>query len=290
MSEAELRNQIVRLLADKAALQQQLDDTETKTEICKVAVKLPAFWPDKPIIWFAQVEAQFKLAGITADDTMFNYVVAQLDQKLAIEVEDIITSPPAIGQRYTKLKEELTRRLSMSDEQRVRQLISEEELGDRKPSQLLRHLRSLAGNAFSDDNVLRQLWTRRLPQQVQAILVSHPDLSLDKLAELADKIIEIASPKQIYSCSAPSTSSNANILETLVQQVEELGKQVASLSTKNRPGFTRNRPVSARRSHVSTPSSTDKLCWYHKIFNTKATKCVSPCSWKLQAENSSDNQ
>ncbi|CAB3233724.1 unnamed protein product [Arctia plantaginis] len=100
-----------------------------------------------------------------------------------------------------------------AEEQRVRQLIGEEELGDRRPSQFLRHLRSLSGNVLSDDNILRQLWLRRLPQQVQAILASQLDLDLNKLAELADKVMEIASPNQIYTCAAPTTSSS--VLETL---------------------------------------------------------------------------
>ncbi|CAB3244664.1 unnamed protein product [Arctia plantaginis] len=49
--------------------------------------------------------------------------------------------------------------------------------------------------------------------EVQAILASQLDLDLNKLAELADKVMEIASPNQIYTCAAPSTSSS--VLETL---------------------------------------------------------------------------
>ncbi|XP_061717528.1 uncharacterized protein LOC133525244 [Cydia pomonella] len=38
--------------------------------------------------------------------------------------------------------------------------------------------------------VLRELWFQRLPQQVQGILTAQSDLNLDKVAELADKILE----------------------------------------------------------------------------------------------------
>ena len=34
-------------------------------ELCRVAVRLPPFWTDKPAIWFAQAESQFELAAIT---------------------------------------------------------------------------------------------------------------------------------------------------------------------------------------------------------------------------------
>lgn len=301
MDDSELKEQLDQLKADHAALQLQLHAAQAPIapkapEICRVSVKLPPFWPDKPAVWFAQVEAQFEIAGISADNTMYNYVIGHLDQKLAGEIEDIITRPPAIGERYPKLKEELIRRLSMSEEQRVRQLISDEELGDRRPSQFLRHLRSLSGTALTDQNILRQLWMRRLPQQVQAIIASQPDLSLDKLAELADKVIELTGPRnQIYSCSTPATSST--VLDNLVHRVEELGRQVASLTTMHHRGRSRDRSANSsrqpnQRSRSGTPSKAPKMCWYHKRFAAKATKCVSPCTWNSTPtqENSGNSQ
>ncbi|XP_041969296.1 uncharacterized protein LOC121726128 [Aricia agestis] len=280
---------ILRLEAEKAALQQRLE-RQNKPEICKVSVKLSPFWPNKPKVWFAQVEAQFELSGIKSDTTMFNYIISQLDQKLAGEVDDIITAPPTDGTKYLKLKEELIRRLSMSEEQRVRQLVGEEELGDRKPSQFLRHLRSLSNNALTDESILRQLWMRRLPQQVQAILVSQTDLTLEKLADLADKVIEIAGPSKVFSCSSPASSFSSTVFDTLLARVDELSKQVASL-THQRPGRSRSRNASAgRRSRTSTPGAPVKMCWYHKKFNTKAAKCIQPCSWSAPQENGSNSQ
>lgn len=100
------------------------DSTPTSQpfSVCKVAVKLPPFWPDRPAIWFAQVEAQFIISGISADLTKFNYVVAQLDTRVIGEVEDIILRPP-LEDKYIRLKYELIRRLSTSEEQQVRKLV-----------------------------------------------------------------------------------------------------------------------------------------------------------------------
>jgi hypothetical protein len=71
-------------------------------------------------------------------------VNSQLDQRYTSEVEDIILSPPK-RDSYIKLKTELERRLSPSEEQRIRYLHTIE-MGGRKPSQLLRHLGSLASD------------------------------------------------------------------------------------------------------------------------------------------------
>ena len=116
------------------------------------------------------------------------------DNRYASEVEDIITiiSPPATN-KYTTLKTELIRRLSLSQDQRVRQLLAQEELGDRKPSQFLRHLRSLAGSSRLEDSILRTLWLQRLPTHVQQILQTQAHQPLDSQAAMADTICEVAS-------------------------------------------------------------------------------------------------
>jgi len=118
-------------------------DTAEQTsspEVHRVAVRLPTFWTDRPAVWFEQAEAQFEMAAITRQRTKFNYVVFQLNQQQAAEVEDIITTPSE-DEPYDRLKAELVRRLSTSREQRVRQLLSHDEMGDRSPSQFLRHLK-----------------------------------------------------------------------------------------------------------------------------------------------------
>jgi len=67
------------------------------------------------------VEVQFELAAITRQRMKFNYIVSQLNQQQAAEVDDIITTPPE-DEPYDRLKAELVRRLSTSREHRVRQL------------------------------------------------------------------------------------------------------------------------------------------------------------------------
>lgn len=274
MADEQLQAQLKQLLADNAELQKRLGQNEVEAKVCRVAVKLPTFWADKPAIWFAQVEAQFQIANIVLDATKYNYVVGHLDQKLAGEVEDLITNLPSEG-KYEKLKKVLIQRLSISQEKRVRQLLSDEELGDRKPSQFLRHLRSLAGTALSDDNIIRQLWLRRLPQQAQAILAAQADLNLEKVSELADKIVELAPEPAV--CSASSTFT----LAILAKQLEEVSSQVAALSRQQRQP-SRDRSVSSGRA-----SNSAKRCWYHRKWGAKATRCISPCNWKAENLNSS---
>ena len=84
-----------------------IDDTESSA-VPKVAVSLRPFSPERPAIWFAQAEAQFELAAITCQRTKYNYVVSQLSEQQAAEVEDIILSSPE-HEPYNRLKTELLR-------------------------------------------------------------------------------------------------------------------------------------------------------------------------------------
>ena len=102
-----------------------------------VSLKLPPFWPNDPVVWFAQVEAQFLTHGITSQSTQFSYVIASLQPEIAQEIRDLLISPPT-ETPYDVLKATLIRRTSASEQKRLHQLLIAEELGDRMPS-LLRH-------------------------------------------------------------------------------------------------------------------------------------------------------
>ena len=243
-------------------------DAEVSSTQERVAVRLPPFWPDKPALWFAQAEVQFELNGISSQKAKFNQVVSQFNQQVASEVEDIIIAPSA-HDPYDRLKAELVSRLSTSREQRVRQLLSHEEMGDRKPSQFLRHLKSLAPDV--PDDFLRTIWTSRLPPHVQAILAGQTEGSLDATARLADKICEVTPPPNTASVAA-SSSDNTDALQ---ERIRELERQLASLRA------TRSHSRSHSRHRSRTPAASPnrhQLCWYHRKFNNRARKCTPPCA------------
>lgn len=264
-------------------------------ELSRVSVRPPPFWPEKPAVWFAQIEGQFALSRITTDETKFYHVIAQLDHKYAAEVEDIITSPPPTG-KYEKLKAELTKRLSASQERKIKQLLTHEELGDRKPSQFLRHLRHLAGPTVPND-FLKTIWTSRLPPNIQTCIASQSQSTLDDVADLADRIHDIAPPlSQVATTSAemPGTALDciSNRVAELTRQVESLMKvHNSNYNNNSRRGF--NRPHSGShsgsRSRSSSRSSSrnPSYCFYHTRFGHRARNCNQPCAFKPENSTSS---
>jgi hypothetical protein len=117
-------------------------------------------------VWFAQAEAQFSLAGISSERTKFHYVRSQLDQLYAAEGVDIINIPPQ-QDPYSKPRIQLLKRLSLSKQQRAHRILTLEK-GERKPSQFLRHPKSLASGL--PDYFMRTIWTSRLPAKAQPLL------------------------------------------------------------------------------------------------------------------------
>lgn len=260
----------------------------------KVSLKVPPFSPDDPEIWFALLEGQFENLGIKDDNTKYNQVIINIDLQHAKAVKDIIVRPPDTN-RYEKIKSELVNRLSASHEKKVRQLLTHEELGDRKPSQFLRHLQDLAGPSVPEE-FLRSIWSNRLPHNLQTVLASQPTLALDELAGLADRIQEVTSPTPYQvattSTAVPSDSSRG--------EIAELRKMVEQLSTKldrftrgsygvnhhSRPQRRSSRSPSRSRFRSQSSHRKQPVCWYHWKFGEKANKCQMPCDFKAGKEKS----
>ena len=248
------------------------------SRIAAINLKLPPFWPSDPEVWFAQVEAQFATRRITAQKTKFEYIVASLSPEYATEVRDLILHPPAT-RPYDTLRDQHVKRTAASDQRRLQQLLrSEELLGDRKPSQLLRKMQQLLGDsaAATDSTFVRGLFIQRLPAYARMVLASTADtMSLEDLADLADRVVE-AAPAHIAGISdnppPPPTPPTLEV-EQLRSEVNRLTDLVAALSTKDRP--SRRRSLTPRRS----PSPARQvLCWYHEQFGRAARKCKPPCS------------
>lgn len=250
---------------------------------------MPPFWPEEPAVWFAQIEGQFSISNINNDHTKFFYVVGQLEPQYASEVKDVILNPPETG-RYDKLKSELIKRLSASQERKLQQLLTHEELGDRKPSQFMRHLQNLAGPTVPE-HLIRQIWSNRLPTNIQTIIASQTSSSLESVAELADKINDIASPAlQVAGASSSSQPGSVSALETIARKVDVLTKQVHDLRTNSRPRNrgdynannrgARFRGRSKSRSKSRQRPDDHPHCWYHFQYGAQAQKCREPCSFK----------
>lgn len=88
-----------------------------------------------------------------------------IDTEILTQVSDIIQFPPN-DEKYKTLKHRLTGLYTNSNENKLRKLLSEVELGEKKLSMLLHEIQRLGGTALSPQ-LLQTLWLQHLPITIQ---------------------------------------------------------------------------------------------------------------------------
>ena len=176
---------------------------------------------------------------------------------------------------FKALKDALVQRTAASEQRRLQQVFNTEDLRDRKPMQLLRHMQQLLGDKATalDLSIMRELFLQCLPTNVRLILASTAEaISLQELATLADKVMEVATP----------TVATVSPSDSLVAEISELKAEIAQVKQllKPRRSISRTRAGSPGRAHSSFSIPNSDLCWYHQKFGEAAENCKPPCSQK----------
>lgn len=270
---------------------------KSQTEIVELATvtvssRIPEFWCDQPRLWFVQCDAVLSPQKLS-DEAKFNLVVTKLGKEVVQQVGDILLKPPET-KKYEALRARLLTVYEESETRQFQKLLSEMELGEQKPSQLLRRMKDLAREKIPDDT-LKLLWQGHLPSPVRAVLAV-TDLDLENLAKIADKILETSKPLQVAEISQPQSNGPTDI-EKIMAEISKLSCEVADLRNSRPPyrqHWNANRTRSASRNRRRDPSvqrqrrtqeCPDWLCYYHHRFRARARKCVEPCAWKTRQEN-----
>ena len=172
-------------------------------------------------------------------------MIASLSAEFVVEVRDLLIRPPADAP-YDTLKAELIKRMATSAQRKLQQLISGEELGDRKPTQLLRRIQQLLSDYLgpsADNAFLKELFLQRLLANVCMVLASADDTTSDTEVKLRAEV----------TCLA-------DLVTSLTQP-------------RPRRGRSQSR---GNRTHSPAPTDPGNN---HKKFGEAAKKCQEPCSW-----------
>nr|XP_034839638.1 uncharacterized protein LOC117995755 [Maniola hyperantus] len=240
-----------------------------------LASKIPEFWTDQPRVWFIQLEA-ILAPQKQGDTSKFNLVVSKLGKEVIQQVTDILVNPPE-ERKYEALKESL---LGMYEESAIRQiqkLIGEMELGDQNPA-------IYSGRC--------RIWPGLLPAAARGVLAATEAKDLDRLAVIADKVMESMKSQPVAEVSAreetPGTSSMAAQLAKITARLDQMDRCRHSWRGRRGRGGFRGRSRSRGGEYSKsrrTPDSPDWLCVHHYKYRQRANRCEQPCSWKKNPEN-----
>ena len=265
-------------------------ENNAEQEINIVTLHLPPFWTKMPAQWFVGVEAQFSTRKIRKEKSKYGYLLAALPQDIVATVYDVImtlseTIDDDDATPYSTLKQSLIERHTLSESAKLEALFSNQEMGDNKPSEFFRSLKTLAGPTIATDDLLIKLWLRRLPTMIQATLRAVPKAEVPDLLKMADNMYEV------YQQQGPSVQAISNIpikqnnseIQELRKEIRDLKKIVSSYVSSSSSPRARSQSRSRFRSRKNSQSQDDKnqgsMCWYHKKFGSKANKCNQPCSF-----------
>lgn len=307
--EEELRQTVARLQAEITTLRAQNADNVSqnneatgarvshqvqRVEAFYRAPKISPFFKADPALWFIQVEASLRNAGITNQITMADTVIAHLDIEAVALISDLVATP-APNNQYNIVKERIISTFAVSAEAKLRQLLKGQVTLDGKPSQILARMRNLSGSTCND-SVLRSIFLESLPEQCRAVVAASKSESLQDLAQLADTIMDAYGQSPQYSAissavvpssgsassQAIASSSTTSVLERLIEEIQKLSTQVRSRSR------SRGRSDNSSPRQRSRSRSSDGLCRIHRKYGDKAKHCVKPCSWKAAGEKESN--
>ncbi|KAM0727559.1 hypothetical protein ACS0PU_005808 [Formica fusca] len=253
--------------------------------------QLQPFMRDTPDLWFLLIDAEFQACRITNDATKYSTTLKAIDSATLKKISDILYKPPDTG-KYACLKNVIIQRVSDSRDKRLHKLLRELELGDRKPSQLLREMRELAADGLKED-VLRSLWLDRMPAQIRSILVASEGIDLNGLAEIADRVLDTISHSSVMAVQKTSNSNNDasavfklekrmdDLQRVLTAFIETTTKKFSELQFNAQSENNRSRSRSRSQTRSSTPVCSG-VCYYHHRFGAEAQRCTKPCSFVSQ--------
>ncbi|VDP09187.1 unnamed protein product [Schistosoma mattheei] len=142
-------------------------------------------WQDNIEAWLCYAEADFSEHGVNDTRAQFLAVVKALPRKVDRYVTpSMFTSD--VSEPYGTLKLSILKRGDLADRQRSDQLLNHIDLHHGSATDMLQGMREVIGQ-----RTFKQLFLSKLPQQVQAMLVSFQNNALDELASSADRILEI---------------------------------------------------------------------------------------------------
>lgn len=250
-------------------------------DVNAVSVKVPPIWRKNIEVWFVQIEAMFLLANITIETTKFNHVLCALEADVADAISDLLTKPLS-ATPYQDLKKRIIREFQESDSKKVNRLLNDLTLGDKKPSAFLREMRALAGNQVQDE-FLKTLFLQRMPENVSFVLAAAGSMTLDVLADMADRIHD-TTHTHVNSVRDPVHDKIKALEEKHAQEIKRLENVIAEMSVRGRSSERRTSSKHRRYSRSKTPKK-HQICWYHRRFKEKSTRCTTPCAYNSQAEN-----
>ena len=276
------------------------------------AVSVPLFQPfsipvfflgddGSPSFWLHLVEIALEDSGRVTSLRKFNSCITALPAEILSKIGRVAENISKQTDPFLALKNAILEIYREPKTEIFGRYFKEQVLGQELPTVFLKRsiegLERLQSGITTDDSILRHFFLSALPTQTQAILAVADTTSLDKLAEMADKIAVFTKVPQANfqplthavlpaaSSSAISTANDPFSLshqDKIVSALEDLGRRLSRIENTQNP---QRRTFERSLSRGKSPNRRGFICHFHQKFRNDAKRCVIGCSWQNKSSD-----
>ncbi len=238
------------------------------------------FWPHNPDTWFRVLESKFRVCNITSSTTKFDLTLDILPAEVCSNISDGLSDIDEFADdAYDQLKTLLITRYTKDRWTRAFELLELPELGDRKPSDLMRQMLDLLPADDRPGTTFMAMFLLRLPTEMRAHLIAQDFKDCNLMAECADRLHS----RRATANSDYGTAINTGVAGRRCRDFSPRDQRRRSPSRQRRsPSWQRRSSSRHRRSRQRTPGPQQNkidACFYHTAFGEKAKKCKPGCAW-----------
>jgi hypothetical protein len=243
-------------------------------------VKLAAFWPQAPALWFAQAECTFAVKRVVVQFDRYCHVVAALPHESIRLVADIVEGEPS-ETPYDDIKQRLVASHQLSDFQKAERLFQMPALGGPKPSELMAAMLETCPRGEEKTNLFACIFLQRLPREIRVLLAKADHKDPKTLATQADELWALHD-------NTSGGSRSAAVQETpdsdFVAAISGYRRRGGAARGKTRGGGRGRGGKAAPRLPEPEASKEARLaawlCIKHWRYGEAASSCEQPCSWQ----------
>lgn len=165
-------------MADATATDQQQPSFNLPT--------IPIYNDKKPELWLALVNMAMDTFKVQDPKTKKYLITTALPHDLQMKLADKIQDENIT---FQQLQDAIITAVRVPGDERIKKLLSNAPMGQRKPSEYLKYLRELAaGEIDKDSPVIRSVFEQNMPKEILKIIAPEETTSLDVFAATADRI------------------------------------------------------------------------------------------------------
>lgn len=177
---------------------------------------IPAYQHGDAKAFFALMDLTFATYQVTDAAKQFLYAMQALTPELRTLAASITNAEE--DNKYSALKKLVIETTETPEKDRIQQLLSQATMGSRRPSEYLQHLNKLAGDEGEQagrSSIVRAIWFKNLPADMQPIVAGSKGDTITELAETADKIWDYRRPHEPQMNALHTTATHTSAHHTV---------------------------------------------------------------------------